>query len=216
MPVRKEKKSVKLMPKKKASVKKSVVAAPPAKKERTRAVRTVRKTVAQKHDAASIVIQTEEVHISHSSTEPRLHVALHRTTTVLNRVMMVASIAIVGATLALSGMLSFAEKPTGPLGGDSAKKEGLVEVGRPVYGANPTPAYEVVGNIISIILSILGIVFTILIIYAGFLWMTDQGKSDQTEKAMSVIQHSIFGLIVVVAAYLITNFVLTNLAASIK
>lgn len=69
----------------------------------------------------------------------------------------------------------------------------------------------VIGKVISIILSMFGIVFFLLIFYAGFQWMTAQGNSDKVEKAKETILAAAIGLIIVLAAYAITNFVFTNL-----
>ncbi len=70
---------------------------------------------------------------------------------------------------------------------------------------------EIVGSIINIILGFLGIVLLLLILYAGFLWMTAGGNTEQIEKARAFISNSIIGLIIVVAAFAISNFVLSSL-----
>jgi len=70
---------------------------------------------------------------------------------------------------------------------------------------------EMVGRLINIALGFLGIVFLVLMLYAGFLWMTAQGEKAGVEKAKDIIKQAIIGLIVVVAAYAISNFVLGSL-----
>ena len=70
---------------------------------------------------------------------------------------------------------------------------------------------EIVGQIINIILGFLGIVLLVLILYAGFLWMTAGGNEEQIGKARAYISNSIVGLIIVVAAFAISNFVLGSL-----
>ena len=62
-------------------------------------------------------------------------------------------------------------------------------------------------NIINIILSLLGIVFIILMIYGGVTYMLARGNEDQTKKAKSLITQAIIGLFIVLAAYAITYFV---------
>ena len=44
--------------------------------------------------------------------------------------------------------------------------------------------------------------------YAGFLWMTASGNSEQVEKATGILKMAIIGLIIVMAAYSITYFAL--------
>ena len=72
----------------------------------------------------------------------------------------------------------------------------------------------VVGGVVDIVLSILGIVFFILIFYSGFNWMTARGNSEKVEKSKETIEAAAIGLIIVLAAYAITNFVFDNLAGS--
>ena len=64
-----------------------------------------------------------------------------------------------------------------------------------------------VGRIIRTLLGILGIIFVVLIVYAGFLWMTARGESDPVDKAKDIIKQSIIGLIIIMLAYAITGFV---------
>lgn len=70
---------------------------------------------------------------------------------------------------------------------------------------------EILGSIINVVLGFLGVVFLVLLIYAGFLWMTAQGEEKTVEKAKGIIKQAIIGLIVIVAAFAISNFVLGSL-----
>jgi len=70
---------------------------------------------------------------------------------------------------------------------------------------------DIIGRLINIFLGFLGIVFLVLMLYAGFTWMTAQGDEGKVKKAREVITQAIIGLIVVVAAYAISNFVLGSL-----
>lgn len=56
-------------------------------------------------------------------------------------------------------------------------------------------------------LSLLGLVFLVLILYAGYSWMTARGDEQQVTKAKDTIQRAAIGLAVVLAAYAITYFV---------
>jgi drug/metabolite transporter (DMT)-like permease len=70
-------------------------------------------------------------------------------------------------------------------------------------------------NIITIVLSFLGVLFVIMIIYAGFLWMMDSGESKNTEKATKILYNSVIGLIIIVAAYIITYFVVQSVGTAV-
>ena len=67
---------------------------------------------------------------------------------------------------------------------------------------------EKLGGFINILLSFLGVLFLVLIIYGGFMWMTAQGNETQVEKAKKIIVNSVFGVVIVMLAYAITFFVL--------
>ncbi len=76
--------------------------------------------------------------------------------------------------------------------------------------------YPILGNIISVILSVLGAVFIIFIIYAGYLWMTASGNEQKVEKASQILKESIIGLIIVLGAYAISYFVLSLFRLQLK
>lgn len=72
----------------------------------------------------------------------------------------------------------------------------------------------VIGVVVKLALSLVGMFFLGLMLYAGIVWMKSMGASDDVERAKQIIQSAIIGLIIVSAAYAITNFVFTNLSAS--
>lgn len=77
--------------------------------------------------------------------------------------------------------------------------------------AGGTTVESVVGNIVSIALSMIGIIFFLLIVYAGFTWMIARGNTEAVDKSKSIIEGAVIGLIIVMAAYAITNFVFKSL-----
>lgn len=74
--------------------------------------------------------------------------------------------------------------------------------------ATETSFSQNVGKIITILFSVLGVLFTVLIVYAGYLWMTARGEDEQVNKAKSIISQAVIGLIVLLMAYSITSFVI--------
>lgn len=65
----------------------------------------------------------------------------------------------------------------------------------------------IIGQLIGYVLSFLGVIFMVLIIYAGILWMTARGNDQDVEKAKEIIKNAVMGLIIVLAAYAITAFI---------
>lgn len=74
---------------------------------------------------------------------------------------------------------------------------------------------DVISKVIQVVLSMLGVVFLVLLIYGGFLWMTARGNEQQVEKAKEVMYSSIIGLIIVLGAYAISYFVLDKLSGGL-
>ena len=70
---------------------------------------------------------------------------------------------------------------------------------------------EVVGTIVSVALSFIGIVFFLLVLYAGFTWMTAMGNSEKVTNAKEMLEAAAIGLLLVLASYAIARFVFTNL-----
>jgi cbb3-type cytochrome oxidase subunit 3 len=63
-----------------------------------------------------------------------------------------------------------------------------------------------IGTFIKFFISFLGVIFLILMIYGGYLWMLARGNEQEVEKAKTIIQNALIGLIIVFMAYGITYF----------
>lgn len=93
---------------------------------------------------------------------------------------------------------------------ETCEKAGLCKAG----GATPVSGPgALAGTIIGYGLAFVGVIFFILMIYAGFLWMTARGNEEQITKAQDLIKSAIIGIIIVFLSYVITNFVLTKLTS---
>lgn len=68
-----------------------------------------------------------------------------------------------------------------------------------------------IANIIKVALSLLGLVTVVIMIWAGFEWMTAGGNEEKVENAKRRITQAVIGLAIVLSAYAITNFVVKNL-----
>ncbi len=70
------------------------------------------------------------------------------------------------------------------------------------------PLPKLIGQIIGYALSFVGVVFFVLSVYGGFLWMTARGNSERTEKGKETIIAAAIGVIIIVGSYALTRFVL--------
>lgn len=66
---------------------------------------------------------------------------------------------------------------------------------------------ELIGAGISAALTLVGLIFLILMIYAGYLWLTARGEEEPINKAKKIIVSSIIGFVLVASAYSITFFI---------
>ena len=72
---------------------------------------------------------------------------------------------------------------------------------------------ETIGFLINSFLGLLGIILVVIIIYAGYLWMTDMGNAENVKKAKSMIVQAIIGMVILMAAYAIASFVIDAIMA---
>lgn len=76
------------------------------------------------------------------------------------------------------------------------------------------PVTTIVGNMINVILSLSGILFVCLLVYAGILYLTAAGDDANVKKAKKLISSSIIGIIIIVASYAITSYVFNALVSA--
>ncbi len=73
----------------------------------------------------------------------------------------------------------------------------------------------IIRTLIQALLSVLGIIFLVLVIYAGLLWMTAAGNEDKVKKAQKLLRDGVIGLIIILSSYTIANTVLTYLGTRV-
>lgn len=86
------------------------------------------------------------------------------------------------------------------------------------YGAETGLGYAdprtTTAQIIRSVLGVLGIVTTVIILYAGFKWMTAGGNEEDVTTAKKILSSAVIGLLIIMSAYSITIFVISSLAKS--
>lgn len=75
-------------------------------------------------------------------------------------------------------------------------------------GVSQSSIGQIVGQVTQVFLALIGIILVVLIIYAGFLWMTSAGNEEKIGKAKKTIMSSVIGVFIVLSAYAITAFVI--------
>jgi hypothetical protein len=92
---------------------------------------------------------------------------------------------------------------------DSSGIQNTADVAGYTTGAESTPINTIISTIILTILSFVGVLFMGFAMYGAFTWMTSMGNSQQVEKANKIIMGALFGLIITLAAYVISYFAIS-------
>lgn len=74
-------------------------------------------------------------------------------------------------------------------------------------GLTETNIFNISTTALSLGLSFLGVIFLVLALAAGFIWMTSQGEKAKVKKAKDILKMATLGLIVVFAAFAISAWV---------
>jgi hypothetical protein len=91
-----------------------------------------------------------------------------------------------------------------------AQDFGLEQVNKSI-GLEAGDPRIIAGRIVQIALSFLGLIILVLMIYAGFLWMTSGGEEEKISRAKNILKNSIIGLIITLSAWGITTFIISRL-----
>jgi len=87
------------------------------------------------------------------------------------------------------------------------EQSGIGIIGGQAFG-NPTPkdVREITVLVIKVFLGFLGIIFLVLIVSAGFKYMTAAGNEEKITEALSQIKTGVIGLIIILSSYAITSY----------
>lgn len=79
--------------------------------------------------------------------------------------------------------------------------------GTPLADQSTTTVPQALGLLINAALGITGSVFMFLTVYGGFIMMTSAGDSEKTKKGRQIIIWAVIGVVVVLAAYALTQLI---------
>jgi len=97
-------------------------------------------------------------------------------------------------------MLNFLDK--------SAENAGLnvIEAGK-----GESTVLNIIGGLTNTLLSIVGIIFFGLMLWAGVRWMSSHGNEEIVNEAKNTIRTAVIGILIVFSSFIVTNFVLNQL-----
>lgn len=112
----------------------------------------------------------------------------------------------------LSAIPAFAKES----GTGSIIKEGLNKTADESGFSKALSLPEVIGKMISVVLGAVGIVFIVIAIYAGIMYMTAAGDTDKVKKSKSMLIQAVIGIIIIVGSYALSNFVVKQLINAVQ
>jgi ketopantoate hydroxymethyltransferase len=74
----------------------------------------------------------------------------------------------------------------------------------------------VIGRIVKIVISFLGLIAVVIIIIGGFKWMTSGGNEETIKKAKKLMINGIIGLVIIVLAYAIASFIISAISGIVQ
>ena len=80
-----------------------------------------------------------------------------------------------------------------------------------IGGGTEDQIFSTIGYVVNVLLGLLGIVFFVLILYSGFIWMTARGDAAKVAKATTMLTQAVIGIIIILSSYAISNFALAQL-----
>ena len=79
-----------------------------------------------------------------------------------------------------------------------------------IQGSDPVPL--VIARAIQGVLSIVGVLFLILIIWGGAMWMTSGGNEQNIARAKKILTTATIGLVIIMTGYSVTYFIVESLS----
>lgn len=73
---------------------------------------------------------------------------------------------------------------------------------------------KIASSVVQVMLGFLGVIAVVLILFGGFKWMTAMGNEDKVDEAKKLISYGVVGLLIVLAAFAVSVFVLNALLGS--
>ena len=122
----------------------------------------------------------------------------------------VSSIAV--GALALAPMIASAQSEVGGNPFQRATRQISQTQQGAELGTTTASLPQIIGRVINVILGFLGIILLFYVLMAGFKWMTAGGNSKQTDEAKDMIKNAVIGMVIIVAGFAISNFVIQQLS----
>ena len=89
--------------------------------------------------------------------------------------------------------------------------QGLQNTAGTTYDTNLT-ATVFIGNLIKAMIGATGIIFLVITVYAGIIYMTAMGDTEKVKKAKTMLSSSVIGILIIIGAYALTSYIVGALS----
>jgi hypothetical protein len=110
-------------------------------------------------------------------------------------------------------MLMLMLAPLAAINAQTGLDVGLNEINNSIDLGSEDPRV-IISKIINTTMLFLGIIAVVLVLVAGFKWMTAAGNEDQVSSAKKLLGQAIIGLVIVLASWGIAQFILSQLVTA--
>ncbi len=121
------------------------------------------------------------------------------------------SILIIASMLGISSL--FATELSSPVLADTAQqiRDGANDVADNSDKNSGAQVSVVIKNVIGILSFLVGLIAVLMIVIAGFRFVTSNGDANTVSSAKNTIIYAVIGIVITVMAYAIVNFVIDNI-----
>lgn len=113
-------------------------------------------------------------------------------------------------TILLFGIISSTSVSAANMWDTQIGSTGQNSIGTAFGGGQPN-IKSTIYQIINTSLTLLAIIFVVLAVVAGFIWMTSMGDPKKVETAMAYLKNAVIGLVIILASKGFTIFVLRKM-----
>lgn len=78
-----------------------------------------------------------------------------------------------------------------------------------------TDANVAVANLLNLVYTVAGMVAVIVIVIAGFLYITSRGNAEKTKQARNAIMGALIGIVVIMSAFVVTQFIIRGVSSGL-
>lgn len=95
------------------------------------------------------------------------------------------------------------QNPSSPL----TKLQQVSDQGYQTEGVDEFSVAQILGRVVNVFISLLAVIFIIIIILAGYKWLTANGSEEKVKAAQDSITRGVIGLIIILSAWAIWTFI---------